>query len=129
MDASIWASLILVGGGILLALGALFAVKTAARWPELQARAAQNKVVAEAAFAKAEEAYELARQARRLATPRRRRKREELEDATAPPANGKPPPAFGPRPFRPGWFPGCEEGAPPPADASPEIVGFADEDA
>lgn len=69
MDPSFWSALVLVGGAVFLALGALYAVKTAAKWPEIIGRLTTVEVIAS-------EAYEMSKKAQRIASSRASRARK-----------------------------------------------------
>lgn len=124
-----WASLILVGGGVLLAVAGIITVRTAAKWPEIVARLAATEIVAN-------EALEVATKARRLASAQRTRKRTSASPNPEPEPGSVP--ATTPNPNTP-WFPGMMPGgarlggAPPAPPRHPSQngdvrpVGFADE--
>lgn len=124
MPPEVWAALILVAGGVLLAIAGIIVVRTAARWPEIVARIAQVEIVAG-------EALEIATKARRLASPRTTRRGKTTVDPSA-----EPDPSAARPPAASGWVPGATRGgarfeplngAAEEIEGAPTPIGFADD--
>jgi len=119
MDPAVWGALILVAGGVLLAIAGVITVRTAAKWPELVARITQTEIVAN-------EALEVATKARRLASAQRTRK-VTARAAIESDSGRLPEPA---ERGTQGWFPGATPGRIPSASlplgsGAPESNGAA----